>query len=142
MRIFVAGGAGAIGRFLVPALVEQGHETVVLVRSSAKTATVEAMGARSVVADALDAAALTAAIGRAAPEVVVHQLTSIRALASFKPLDQDFALTNRFRTYTTDLLLHAARQVWGAPTDCGGRSPLATGVAWAKVTHLTQRGPI
>lgn len=111
MRVFIAGGTGAIGRFLVPALVEQGHETVVLVRSPAKTAVVESMGARSVVADALDAADLTAAVQRTEPEVVIHQLTSISALASFKTLDADFALTNRFRTEITDVLVNAARQV-------------------------------
>ena len=36
MRIFVAGATGAIGRYLVPALVAAGHEVAGLTRDSEK----------------------------------------------------------------------------------------------------------
>ncbi|HYF39695.1 MAG TPA: NAD(P)H-binding protein, partial [Gemmatimonadales bacterium] len=62
MRVFVAGGTGAIGRFLLPELVAGGHKVVALVRSEEKRKQVEAAGARAAFADALDPIGLTAAI--------------------------------------------------------------------------------
>jgi nucleoside-diphosphate-sugar epimerase len=37
MNIFIAGGTGAIGRFLVPLLVNGGHKVVALTRSADRT---------------------------------------------------------------------------------------------------------
>ena len=110
MRVFVAGGTGAVGAHLVPALVDLGHDVVALARSPESAAAVEAMGARAAVADALDAAALTAAVREAAPEAVLHELTALADVTwDFKRLDEEFALTNRLRTEVTDTLLAAAR---------------------------------
>ncbi len=80
MRVFVAGSTGAIGRFLAPLLVEAGHQVVALVHTPEKSPTVEAFGVEATVADALDRAGLTAAVRRARPDVIVHQLTAIRYL--------------------------------------------------------------
>jgi nucleoside-diphosphate-sugar epimerase len=44
MRGFLAGGTGAVGRYLMPHLVENGHEVVVLVRAAEKARVIEAMG--------------------------------------------------------------------------------------------------
>ncbi|MGD8866929.1 MAG: NAD(P)H-binding protein [Gemmatimonadales bacterium] len=65
MRIFVAGGTAAVGKSLVPHLVETGHEVVALIRTPEKGRKVEAHGAEAVVADALNKDQLTAAIRRA-----------------------------------------------------------------------------
>jgi nucleoside-diphosphate-sugar epimerase len=111
MRVFVAGSTGAIGRRLVPLLLESGHEVVALVRTPSKTREVEAVGAKAVVADALDRNALTAAIRSAEPEVIVHQLTALTGVASFRKLDEEFALTNRLRVETTATMLAAGRLV-------------------------------
>jgi len=62
-----------------------------------------------VVADALDPAAVLLAIENAAPEVVIHELTSIPARPNIRKFDREFALTNRLRTEGTDNLLAAAR---------------------------------
>ena len=109
MRVFVAGATGAIGKALVPLLLEQGHEVVALARTPEKARQAEALGAKAAIADALDRDALTAAIRRAEPEVIVHQLTAIAPGTNFKRLDQDFLLTNRLRTEATETMLAAGR---------------------------------
>lgn len=109
MRIFVAGATGVVGRRLVPLLVSQGHEVTGLARSAERAATLEAMGASAEVADPLDRAQLTAAVRRARPEVVIHQLTALAGFSSVRRLDRELVLTNRFRTEVTDTLVAAAR---------------------------------
>ena len=110
MKVFVAGASGAMGRQLVPRLVAAGHDVVAMTRSEAKQAMLYDLGARPVVADALDPDQVAAAIGTAQPEVIVHQLTAIAAL-NLRRFDRDFALTNRLRTEGTDHLLSAGRAV-------------------------------
>jgi nucleoside-diphosphate-sugar epimerase len=112
MRIFVVGGTGAIGNALVPLLLEHGYDVIALTRSAEKARQLEALGAQPSIADPLDRDAVTAAIRRAEPEVIIHQLTALAdATGNFKRFDQEFALTNRFRTEVTDTLLAAARLV-------------------------------
>ena len=55
MKVFVAGATGAIGRQLVPRLVDAGHDVHGMTRSAAKQQLLRDMGAEPVVADALDA---------------------------------------------------------------------------------------
>ena len=109
MKVFVAGSTGAVGKSLVPHLVENGHEVVALVRSTQKAKEVEVLGAKASIADALDRDELTAAIRRAEPEVVLHELTALAsATGNFKRFDEEFALTNRLRTEATDTMLAAS----------------------------------
>lgn len=63
-----------------------------------------------VVADALDPDQVAEAVGRARPEVIVHQLTAIGS-PDPRHFDRDFALTNRLRTEGTDHLLSAGHAV-------------------------------
>jgi nucleoside-diphosphate-sugar epimerase len=77
LRVFLAGAAGAIGRPLLPLLVEAGPDVTGTTRSPERAAAIEAAGATAVVVDALDADALRAAVEQARPEVVIHQLTSL-----------------------------------------------------------------
>ena len=63
MRIFVAGATGAVGQYLVPALVAAGHSVIGTTRSAAKTDFVRRLGAEPVVvADGLDADGMRAAV--------------------------------------------------------------------------------
>src|ERR687889_2438174 len=110
MRVFVAGATGAIGKQLVPRLVEAGHEVHGMTRSESKQAMLRELGAVPVVADALDPDQVAEAVGRARPEVIVHQLTAIGAV-DMRHFDRDFALTNRLRTEGTDHLLSAGQAV-------------------------------
>jgi nucleoside-diphosphate-sugar epimerase len=107
-RIFLAGATGALGRRLVPQLVERGHTVFATTRSTDRAAQLSEAGAEPVILDPLDADAVREAVARARPEVVVHELTAL----SDKPgrnFDKWFALTNRLRTEGTDILIDAAR---------------------------------
>src|SRR5580692_9576332 len=110
MRVFVAGATGAIGKQLVPRLVEAGHEVHGMTRSESKQAMLYELGAVPVVADALDPDQVAEAVARARPDVIVHQLTAIGAI-DIRHFDRGFALTNRLRTEGTDHLLSAGRAV-------------------------------
>src|SRR5215212_4287548 len=111
MRAFVAGATGAIGKQLVPRLVEAGHEVHGMTRSESKRAMLHELGAVPVVADALYPDQVAEAVGRARPDVIVHQLTAIPAALDLHHFDRDFALTNRLRTEGTDHLLSAGQAV-------------------------------
>src|ERR671931_435970 len=79
------------------------------------------LGAVPVVADALDPDQVAAAVDRARPEVIVHELTAIGEM-DMRHFDRDFALTNRLRTEGTDHLLSAGHAV-------GVRRFVAQGIA-------------
>jgi 2-alkyl-3-oxoalkanoate reductase len=111
MKVFVAGATGALGKQLVPMLVQNGHEVTGMTRSDEKRDLIERMGARSTVADALDPESVAQAVADAEPEAIVHQLTAIDASSFGRSIDKAFAETNRLRTEGTDHLLAAARAV-------------------------------
>src|SRR4028119_907137 len=121
MKVLVAGATGAIGKQLVPRLVEAGHEVHGMTSSDSKQAMLHELGAVPVVADALDPDQVAEAVGRARPDVIVHQLTAIGAL-DMRHFDRDFALTNRLRIEGTDHLLSAGQAV-------GVRRFVAQGIA-------------
>src|SRR5262245_14268760 len=116
MKVFVAGATGALGRALVPRLAARGHEVVGMTRSPAKRDLLRSLGARPVVADALDPDAVAQAVASAAPEVIVHQLTALSGKMSIRDArhPERFSgaiMTNRLRTEATDHLLAAGRAV-------------------------------
>ncbi len=111
MNVFVAGATGAIGTQLVPQLVAAGHDVTGMTRSPAKTDRLRALGARPVVADALDPDAVARVVAEAEPEVIVHQLTALSGDVDLRHPDRTFAVTNRLRTEGTDHLLAAGRAV-------------------------------
>src|SRR5262245_41015142 len=77
MRILIAGASGAIGRPLVGRLRASQHEVFALARSPDSASGLKEIGAEPVVADALDATAAKAAVGRIRPEAVINELTSL-----------------------------------------------------------------
>jgi 2-alkyl-3-oxoalkanoate reductase len=109
MKVFVAGSTGAIGKQLLPMLVERGHTVTGMTRSSAKQQMIRDMGAHPVLADALDPEAVAQALAEAEPEAIIHQLTAIDASSFGRSIDKTFAQTNRLRTEGTDHLLAAAK---------------------------------
>jgi 2-alkyl-3-oxoalkanoate reductase len=109
MRVILSGASGAIGRFLVPQLVEAGHEVVGLTRRRDKADALGALGARGVVVDALDREAVRQVVLDAAPEAVIDQLTSL-------PRDYDlrdphlYDANDEIRSKGTPALHDAARE--------------------------------
>ena len=116
MKVFVAGATGVLGRQLVPQLVARGHEVTAMTRSASKQELVRNLGARPVVADALDPDAVAQAVATAEPEVIVHELTALSGRMSIRDArhPERFSgaiMTNRLRTEGTDHLLAAGRAV-------------------------------
>lgn len=109
MRVFVAGATGAIGRRLIPLLVQAGHSVTGMTRSESRATSIRGAGAEAAVADALDPAAVMNAIERAKPDVIVHELTAIPALFDLRKFQQQLEPTNRLRTQGTDHLIAAAQ---------------------------------
>jgi nucleoside-diphosphate-sugar epimerase len=74
MRILIAGATGAIGRPSIRRLRANRHEVFALTRSPDA---LREIGAEAVIVDALDAAAVKAAVGRIRPDAVINELTSL-----------------------------------------------------------------
>ena len=110
MRVLIAGATGALGSYLVPALVAGGHSVVGSSRSADTFDRLRSWGAEPVQMDGLDAASVRRAVRAAEPEVVVHQMTALAGKPDFRHFDRMFAQTNRLRTEGTDLLLAAAQE--------------------------------
>jgi nucleoside-diphosphate-sugar epimerase len=122
MKVFVAGASGAMGAQLVPGLVATGHQVVAMTRTASKQDGLRALGARPVVADALDPDAVARVVGEAepevpeVPEVIVHQLTALSEptnAGDMRHPERSFpvTMTNGLRTEATDHLLAAGRAV-------------------------------
>jgi 2-alkyl-3-oxoalkanoate reductase len=77
MKVLVAGADGALGRQLVPRLVAAGHEVVGMTRSPGKRDAITALGANTVIADALECDQVAHAVAEAEPEAIVHELTAL-----------------------------------------------------------------
>ncbi|AWW42889.1 NAD-dependent epimerase/dehydratase family protein [Streptomyces cadmiisoli] len=116
MRILIAGATGAVGRLLVPMLLDQGHDVTGLSRTPAGAERVRRQGATAVEADAFDAEGLRHVLAQAAPDAVIHQLTALS--------DADGETTNRLRREGTRNLVDAAR-------DAGTKRIVVQSIAWA-----------
>ncbi len=109
MKIFLAGATGAIGKRLVPLLLAANHQVIGTTRSPEKLPWLSQLGAKPVLMNGLDPAAVMRAVMAASPDVIVHQMTALSAMRSLKKFDEEFALTNRLRTEGTKHLLAAAQ---------------------------------
>src|SRR6202012_5630868 len=94
----------------------RGHEVVGMTRSASKQDLVRGLGARPVVADALDTDAVARAVAATEPEVIVHELTALSGKMSIGDARhpdrfEGAIMTNRLRTEATDHLLAAGRAV-------------------------------
>src|ERR687894_1604395 len=109
MKIFVAGGTGAIGRPLIAELLAKGHALVALTRSPEKAEALQARGVEPAIADVFDGDAVKAAVSRARPEVVIEQLTALPRTYSRESLSATGAHNTRLRLEGGANVLAAAR---------------------------------
>jgi 2-alkyl-3-oxoalkanoate reductase len=127
VRIFVAGGTGVIGRPIVKALVEGGHEVTASTHRPEGRTVLEELGAQPVSMDGLDEDAVRRVIAEAAPEVVINQMTSLSASA--RDYGEWLAVTNQLRNEATKAVAQAAREA-------GARRVISQ-----SGSYMTQPGP-
>jgi len=109
MRVFVAGGTGAVGAPLVRQLVERGHQVTATTRRPEKAEPLRRLGATVAIMDGLDAASVGEAVARAEPEAIIHQMTALSGTPDMRHFDRWFRTTNALRTTGTRHLLAAAQ---------------------------------
>jgi nucleoside-diphosphate-sugar epimerase len=109
MKIFLAGATGAIGKRLSPLLLRAGHTVSGTTRSAAKAESLRAAGVEPIIVDVFDAPALTAAMSRVAPDLVIHQLTDLPfGLDAARMAASGTQRNARMRTEGTQHLIDAA----------------------------------
>jgi nucleoside-diphosphate-sugar epimerase len=125
MKIFVAGGTGAIGRPLIAELVAKGHAFVALTRSSEKAQALAKQGIEPAIADVFDTDAVKAVVRRAQPEVVIEQLTALPRTYTRESMSAAAAFNTRIR-------LEGGANVLAAAQAAGVRRYLRQSIAfWA-----------
>src|SRR5690242_86303 len=123
MKIFVAGGTGAIGRPLIAELLAKGHALVALTRSREKAQALVQQRIEPAIADVFDADAVKAVVTRAQPEVVIEQLTALPRTYTRESMKAAAALNNRIR-------LEGGANVLAAAQAAGVRRYLRQSVAF------------
>jgi nucleoside-diphosphate-sugar epimerase len=105
MKVFIAGATGAVGRLVVPMLVEAGHEVTGVARTASKGATLERLGARAVGVNLFDRGKARHAVQGA--EVICNLATAVppglRVL-----LPWEWQATDRIRREVSANLVEAA----------------------------------
>ena len=109
MKVFLAGASGAIGRRLVPQLIEAGHQVTAITRSKEKLSELSDLGAEPVLCDVFDAGRLGSVVAQAEPDAVINQLTDLPQSLNPRKLGEYYAANNRVRREGTRNLLDAAR---------------------------------
>ena len=121
MKVFLAGATGVLGIRLVPLLVADGHTVAGMTRSELKSDMLRELGAEPVICDVYDPEALSTAMQRFAPEMVMHELTDLPDdAADLAGRREDNA---RMRREGTRNLLAAARH-------SNARRLVAQSIAW------------
>jgi nucleoside-diphosphate-sugar epimerase len=126
VKIFVAGGTGAIGRPLIADLLARGHAPVVLTRSPERAQALMEQGIEPAIADVFDPDAVKAVVGRAQPEVVIEQLTALPRTYTRESMNAAAALNNRIR-------LEGGANVLAAAQAAGVRRYLRQSVAFEAI---------
>lgn len=121
--IFLAGAGGAIGRSLCPLLVAAGWKVYGTTRRAEKAAALRELGVEPVVVDVFDEAALRAAVLRAAPDVVIHQLTDLPPALDPAQMPEARIRNARIRELGT-------RNLVGAAVAAGARRLVAQSIAF------------
>ena len=119
-------------------MIVREHEVIGTVHSLDSMERVRAFGAKPVVLDLLDAAAVHKALLGNKPDAIVHEATALANARLARNLDRSFAQTNRLRTEGMDNLPAAAREV--IAVEATGRARMSASGA-AGVARQARRLP-
>src|SRR5437016_12391686 len=122
-RVFLAGATGAIGKRLIPLLLQGRAVVFGTTRAAARAGELRSKGIEPIVVDVFDAPALTRAMVEVEPEVVVHQLTDLALIHDRSRLVEALTRNARLRTEGTQNLVAAA-------LEAGARRFIAQSIAW------------
>ncbi|MGH2831961.1 MAG: NAD-dependent epimerase/dehydratase family protein [Solirubrobacteraceae bacterium] len=109
MRVFIAGATGVIGRALLPALQQAGHEPVTMTRSQEKARALRNRGIETFVCDVYDRPQLERTLVDARPDAMVHLLTDLPEDINMRRFERETQSTGRLRVEGTNNLLWAAQ---------------------------------
>jgi len=126
MHVFVTGGTGQVGSYLIPGLIAAGHEVVALARSDASAAAASALGARIRRGNLADLDGLKAAAAES--DGVIHlgyraELLSSGGITALGDSELSIVLAFGEALAGTGKPLVAAGSI-GAPTNLGRAGPL------------------
>jgi nucleoside-diphosphate-sugar epimerase len=108
MRVLLAGATGAIGRQLLPMLLDAGHEVHGTTRDAGRAEELEAAGATAHVVDFLRPGAAAELIEQVKPQVVIDQLTSLPEHFDPRHAADAWATNDRIRREGSGSLIEAA----------------------------------
>lgn len=123
MRVFVAGATGAIGKPLLPLLIERDYDVYGMTKSPDKVELLERQGVRPILADAFDAQALRNHVAAVAPDAIIHLLTDL-------PFGTPPALMNEGGARNARMRREGTRSLVDAALACGVGRMIAAGIAW------------
>ncbi|TXH81650.1 MAG: NAD(P)-dependent oxidoreductase [Rhizobium sp.] len=136
--IFLAGATGAIGRRLVPLLIEAGYTVHGTTRKPDRADSLRANGATPVIVDVFDAKAIEAALLRASPDIVIHQLTDL-------PFGLDPARMEAGRIRNARIREIGTKNLVDAAVAAGAKRMISQSIAWsyqAGAREITEETPL
>lgn len=107
--LFLAGASGAIGRRLIPLLLEDGWLVFGTTRKAERLAALREAGVEPLQLDVFDRATLTAAMRDLRPQVVMHQLTDLPYALEAGRMAEALVRNARIRDEGTRNLVAAAQ---------------------------------
>lgn len=107
-HVFIAGALGVIGRPLCRMLVADGWRVTGSTRSEQKAGELVRLGVIPAVVDVFDPEALSSIVAKAAPEIVIHQLTDLPDANDPALMAAALERNTRIRTLGTRNLIAAA----------------------------------
>ena len=123
-HVFIAGALGAIGRPLCRLLVADGWHVTGSTRSEQKAGELEHLGVTPAVVDVFDPDILASVVAKAAPEIVIHQLTDL-------PDANDPALMAAALERNTRIRIEGTRNLIAAARAAGATRLIAQSIAFA-----------
>ncbi|TAK50198.1 MAG: NAD(P)-dependent oxidoreductase [Xanthobacteraceae bacterium] len=123
MKVLVAGATGAIGRRLIPLLLQAGHTVTGTTRAPSKAPALKAFGVTPMVVDVFDPETLICDVAAASPDVIIHQLTDLPQ--RLEGADMNAALDNNAR-----VRIEGTRNLMKAAREAGVPRVIAQSIAW------------